>query len=437
MNPDEIRNQIKELAVKYYDCSFKNRKKDRIYASGKIFDEKELLNGIDAVLDGVWTHGRFSEIFQKSLSNFLGIRHAIITNSGSSANLLAVSSLFVHDLGKNKMNQGDEIITTASGFPTTINPIIQNGAIPVFVDIKKDTFNIDESLVEDAISDKTRAIVVAHTLGNPINISKITEICKEHGLFLVEDSCDALGSKYDGRYVSTFGDIGTFSFYPAHQITTAEGGAIVTGNPTLKKAVESIRDWGRDCWCMPGVDNTCGKRFSWKLGDLPEGYDHKYTYSRIGYNLKGNDILAAIGIAQLEKLPLFIEKRKKNYDMLRKCLTEFNDYFYFQEKERLTEPCWFGFLITLREDAGFTRNEIIKFLEDNGISTRLLFGGNITKQPYFKNYDIKYRISGKLINTDNAMKNSFWIGVYPGITEYDIHYIYEKFKEFINGKKGK
>ncbi len=431
MNPEEIKKQIKELAIKYYEEAFSKRKKDRIYASGKIFDEKEIVNGIDAVLDGVWTHGRFSETFQKKLSEFLGIKYAMITNSGSSANLLAVSSLFAHDLGEKKLKAGDEIITTPAGFPTTINPIIQNRAVPVFVDIKTGTYNIDESLIEDAISDRTKAIVVAHTLGNPFNIGKITEICKEHGLFLVEDSCDALGSEYDGRYVSTFGDVGTFSFYPAHQITTAEGGAVVTNNPILKKAVESIRDWGRDCWCLPGIDNTCGKRFSWKLGELPEGYDHKYTYSRIGYNLKGNDILAAIGLAQMEKLPSFIEKRRRNFELLKKQLSEFQDYFYFQEKEKLSEPCWFGFLITLREGAGFSRNEITEFLEKNKISTRLLFGGNIIRQPYFRNYDIKHRVYGELENSDFAMKNSFWIGVYPGITEDDITYVYEKVKEFI------
>lgn len=435
MNPEEIKKQIKELAIKYYEEAFSKRKKDRIYASGKIFDEKEIVNGIDAVLDGIWTHGRFSETFQKKLSEFLGIKHAITANSGSSANLLAISSLFAHDLGEKKMKAGDEIITTPAGFPTTINPIIQNRAVPVFIDIKTGTYNIDENLIEDAISEKTKAIVVAHTLGNPFNISKITEICKEHDLFLVEDSCDALGSKYNGRYVSTFGDLGTFSFYPAHQITTAEGGAVVTSNPILKKAVESIRDWGRDCWCLPGIDNTCGKRFSWKFGELPEGYDHKYTYSRIGYNLKGNDILAAIGLAQMEKLPSFIEKRKRNFELLKKRLSEFQDYFYFQEKEKLSEPCWFGFLITLREGAGFSRNEIIEFLEKNRISTRLLFGGNIIRQPYFRNYDIKYRVSGKLENSDSAMKNSFWIGVYPGITEDDITYVYEKIKEFFKTRK--
>jgi len=434
MKAEETKNHIKELVKNYYEEVFKDKKNDNIPASGKIFDEKELINAIDAVLDGVWTHGRFSELFQNKLSGFLGIKYAMLANSGSSANLLAVSSLFAPNIGERRIKPGDEIITTACGFPTTINPIIQNNAVPAFVDIKMDTYNIDENMVEDAISDKTRAIIAAHTLGNPFNIDNIMKICKKHDLFLIEDACDALGSKYNGRYVSNFGDLGTFSFYPAHQITMAEGGAVVTNNPAIKKAVESIRDWGRDCLCLPGIDDTCKKRFSQKFGGLPEGYDHKYTYSTIGYNLKGNDILAAIGLAQLEKLSFFMEIRERNFKLLKKSLSEFDDYFFFQEKEPKSKPCWFGFLITLREDIKFTRNEIIDFLEKNKISTRLLFGGNITKQPYFKNYEIKYR-NTELKNTDRAMNNSFWVGIYPGLEESDIIYVYEKISEFTRQKK--
>lgn len=431
---DNTKEKIKELVIKYYEETFKDKTKKTIPASGKVFDEKELLNAIDAVLEGFWTHGKWSEKFQITLANYLGIKHCILVNSGSSANLLAVSSLFAHDLD-NKMRKGDEIITAAAGFPTTIMPIIQNGGVPVFVDIKKETHNIDEHLIDEAITERTKAIIAAHTLGNPFNINKIKKICDDNGLFLIEDSCDALGAKYNGRYVSTFGDIGTFSFYPAHHITTAEGGAVVSNNSEIKTAATSIRDWGRDCWCLTGKANTCGKRFDWQLGELPRGYDHKYIYSRLGYNLKNNDILAAIGLAQLEKLPAFTEARKRNATLLKKMLSEFSDYFIFTRSEKNAEPSWFGFVITLCENIPFKRNDIIEHLQKNSIDTRLVFAGNITKQPVFKNYDINYRIHGTLDNSDYVMNNTFWIGLYPDVTEQDITFIYEKCREFINAHK--
>ncbi|MBI2579910.1 MAG: lipopolysaccharide biosynthesis protein RfbH [Candidatus Aenigmarchaeota archaeon] len=428
---DKIRAEIRGLVSKYYREVLSKKPRHRIPASGKVFDENEMINAVEAALDGVWTHGRFAVAFERKMSSFLGVDHCVITNSGSSANLLAVSALFSPEIG---LNRGDEIITAAAGFPTTINPIIQNGGVPVFVDVKKNTYNIDESLIEDAISERTRAIFAAHTLGNPFNVEKIKSLCKEHGLFLIEDCCDALGARYGGRCVSTFGDLATFSFYPAHQITMGEGGAVVTGSDVMKKVVESIRDWGRDCWCMPGVDNTCGKRFEWNLGDLPEGYDHKYTYSRLGYNLKATDFQAAIGLAQLDKLPSFIDARKKNFAALKSALSEF-DCLSFAESEPPAEPCWFGFVIGLNDGCGFTREQMTGFLEKNGIMTRLIFAGNITRQPYFRNYKINYKVSGSLDNSDYAMRNAFWIGVYPGITENDVSHIYETFRKFMGDIK--
>ncbi|MBI2589897.1 lipopolysaccharide biosynthesis protein RfbH [Candidatus Berkelbacteria bacterium] len=429
----ELREEIRKKVAEYYNEVLTKKQSHKIPASGKVFDEKEMVNAVDAVLDGVWTHGRFAVAFEKAISSFLGAKHCVITNSGSSANLLAASVLFSHEV-ENRIRKGDEIITAAAGFPTTANPVIQNGGIPVFVDIKEDTYNIDESLVEDAITDKTKAIMTAHTLGNPFNLDKIMSICKKHGLFLIEDCCDALGSKYRGKYVSTFGDLATFSFYPAHHITMGEGGAVVMNSDILEKCAESIRDWGRDCWCMPGVDNTCGKRFSWKLGGLPEGYDHKYTYSRLGYNLKATDMQAAIGLAQLGKLPSFIEARKRNSGALRSALSEF-DCLAFAESEPGAEPSWFGFIIRLKEGCGFSREQLTGFLEKNGIVTRLVFAGNLTKQPYLFSGNIDYRISGSLEKSDIAMKNTFWIGVWPGITEHDISYIYETFRKFMGGAR--
>lgn len=430
---DEIRGEIRNLVSKYYKEVLSKKARHKIPASGKVFDENEMINAVDAVLDGVWTHGRFAVEFEKRMSSFLGAGHCMITNSGSSANLIAVSMLFSPEI-ENHLSIGDEIITAAAGFPTTINPIIQNGGVPVLVDIKKDTYNIDEDMVEVAITGKTKAIIAAHTLGNPFNLKKIKAICENHGLFLIEDCCDALGAKYSGRHVSTFGDAATFSFYPAHHITMGEGGAVVTNSGIMKKSMESIRDWGRDCWCMPGVDNTCGKRFSWKLGGLPEGYDHKYTYSRLGYNLKATDMQAAIGLAQLDKLPAFIEARKRNFMALKSALSEF-DCLSFAESEPAAEPSWFGFIISLEEGCGFAREQLTGFLEKNGIMTRLIFAGNITKQPYFKNCRIKYRISGSLENSDHAMRNAFWIGVYPGISGQDIRHIHETFKKFFRDIK--
>ena len=418
---DETKEDILRLVSRYYREVMSKKPRTKIPASGKIFDEKEVMNAVEAALDGVWTHGRFALAFEKKLSSFLGMKHCLLTNSGSSANLLAVSSLGI--------KKGDEIITPAAGFPTTVNPIIQNGGVPVFVDVKENTFNIDEDAIENAITDKTRAVIAAHTLGNPFNLDKIKSLCKKHGLFLIEDCCDALGSRYRDRYVSTFGDISTFSFYPAHHITMGEGGAVVTDSDSMKKTIESIRDWGRDCWCAPGVDNTCGKRFGWKLGCLPEGYDHKYTYSRLGYNLKATDFQAAIGLAQLDKLPSFEEARKKNFSALKARLSEF-ECLSFADSEPGADPSWFGFPIRL---SGHRREDLTGFLEKNGIVTRLVFAGNITKQPYFK--DIEHRISGSLDSSDYIMNNAFWIGVYPGITQHDIEHIHETFRKFFLVRK--
>jgi CDP-4-dehydro-6-deoxyglucose reductase, E1 len=396
--------------------------------TGKIFDEEELVLGMKAILDCWWTEGKFNEMFKEEFSEFLGIKHIIPVNSGSSANLLALTTLTSPMLKEKQLKKGDEVITVAAGFPTTINPILQNGLVPVFLDVEIPSYNIKTELLEEAISAKTRAVFIAHTLGNPFDLKKVKEVCDKHDLWLIEDCCDALGSKYNDQLVGTFGDICTFSFYPAHQITAGEGGAVATNNIILKKIIESFRDWGRDCWCDPGKDNTCGKRFEQQHGNLPKGYDHKYTYSHIGYNLKWTDMQAAIAVAQLKKLPSFIEKRKENFAYLTELLKEFEDYFILPEATPNSNPCWFGYLITIKDNK-IPRQELINFLEEKKIATRLLFGGNITKQPYFQN--IEHRIVGNLNNTDNIMNNTFWIGVYPGITKEMLDYVKESFNIFI------
>ena len=400
--------------------------------SGKVLGTKEIQALVDASLDGWLTTGRFNDAFEKRLAKFLGTKYVLTTNSGSSANLLALSALTSPELGDRAIKPGDEVITVAAGFPTTVNPILQNQAVPVFVDVHIPTYNIDVEKIEAAISPKTKAITLAHTLGNPFNIAAVRHIATKYGLWLVEDCCDALGSTYEGKLVGTFGDIATLSFYPAHHITMGEGGAVFTTNAKLKRIVESFRDWGRDCYCDPGKDNTCGKRYGWQLGTLPEGYDHKYTYSHLGYNLKITDMQAAVGLAQLDRLPAFIEQRKRNFRYLTDHLKELSDFLILPEATAHSDPSWFGFPLTIREESGASRLELLKYLDQYKIGTRLLFAGNLSRQPYFQGRS--YRISGTLESTDKIMNDTFWIGVYPGLTEPMLDYVAERMKSFFDGK---
>jgi len=430
----EIRKNILELVEKYSKIAHKKKifvpGKTMIPVSGKVFDETELQFLISSSLDFWLTSDRFNQKFEKKLSEFLNSDFVLTTNSGSSANLLAISALKSKELGKRSMMDGDEVITVAAGFPTTVNPIIQNNLIPVFVDVKLGSYVIDETKIENAISDKTKAIMLAHTLGNPFNLNSIKELCKKYNLWLIEDCCDALGSRYEEKHVGCFGDIGTLSFFPAHHITMGEGGAVFTDNPLLKKIIESIRDWGRDCFCAPGKNNTCGKRFEWKLGQLPEGYDHKYTYSHLGYNLKITDMQASVGLAQLTKLSKFIQIRKQNFLHLRNELKKFEKYLILPESTPKSDPSWFGFPITVKNFAPFSKNDLVNFLSSKLIDTRPLFAGNITKQPYFET--IPHRVIGSLENTDLIMNNTFWIGVFPELTQKMIQYVIKQFEQFFN-----
>jgi len=403
--------------------------KSYINYAGRVYDEKELINLVDSSLDFWLTAGRFAAEFENKLAEFLGVKYCMLVNSGSSANLLAVSTLTSPKLGKRMLKRGDEVITTACGFPTTLNPIIQNSMVPVFVDIELGTYNIDTSKIEKAISKRTKAIFVAHTLGNPSDMDKILKIAHKYKLWLLEDNCDSLGSKYKNTFTGTFGHISTCSFYPSHHITMGEGGAVLTNDPILKKIILSLRDWGRDCWCEPGRDNTCGKRFTQKFGKLPFGYDHKYVYSHIGYNLKVTDMQAAIGVAQLKKLWKFVKTRKKNFSTLRKHLKQFEKYLLLPSPAKYSDPSWFGFPILVKREAPFSRADIVNYLEKHKIATRMLFGGNLTKQPAYQ--DIKFRISGGLKNTDIVMNDLFWIGVYPGITENKLKYMIDTIGKFI------
>jgi CDP-4-dehydro-6-deoxyglucose reductase, E1 len=397
-------------------------------ASGKVIGNQEIQNIVDAALDGWLTTGRFNEAFEKRLAEFLDVKHVFTTNSGSSANLLALSALTSPKLGERRLKPGDEVISVAAGFPTTINPILQQGMIPVFVDVHIPTYNIESTLIETAVSDKTKAIMLAHTLGNPYNLTEVTRIAKKYNLWLIEDCCDALGSTYNGKLVGTFGDIATISFYPAHHITMGEGGAVFTNNTRLNHIAKSFRDWGRDCYCEPGKDNTCGKRFDWQLGTLPQGYDHKYTFSHLGFNLKISDMQAAAGLAQIEKLPDFIAKRKENFYYLQKHLASLEKFLILPEATPNSDPSWFGFPITLRKNDDISRVDLLKYLEQCKIGTRLLFAGNITRQPYFQ--DKQYRISGELTNTDIIMNNTLWLGVYPGLSEEMLSFVVEKLKNY-------
>jgi len=428
----DIRTNILGLVEDYSRINFKEKNfipgVSEVPVSGKVIGSLEVKNMVEASLDGWLTTGRFNNEFEEKLSNFLGIKCLLTVNSGSSANLIAFSTLTSPKLKDRAIQKGDEVISVAAGFPTTVNPIIQFGAIPVFIDIKIPTYNIDENLIEEAITNKTKAIMLAHTLGNPFNIKKIKEISEKYNLWLIEDSCDALGSKFDNKNVGTFGDLATLSFYPAHHITMGEGGAVFTNSKKLERIAESFRDWGRDCYCEPGKDNTCNKRFSWKLGDLPFGYDHKYTYSHLGYNMKITDMQAACGLAQLDRLEGFIKKRKENFNFLYKNLKDLEDFLILPEPEKNSEPSWFGFPLTLKKKNRYNRNNLVKHLNDYKIGTRLLFSGNLTKQPFMKN--INFKVHGNLENTDLVMENTFWIGLYPGLSKEHLEYSVIKIKNF-------
>ena len=433
---EELRMKILDLVSEYAQISHVSPPfvsgKSKVPTSGRVYDDNELKTLVASSLDFWLTAGRFNAEFEKKLAEFLGVNFVITTNSGSSANLLAMSALTSELLGDKALKPGDEVLGVAASFPTTVNPILQNNLVPVFVDIDIPTYNIDSELIENAISDKTKAIMLAHTLGNPFNLDIVMEIATKYNLWVIEDCCDALGSTYNGKLVGTFGDISTASFYPAHHITMGEGGAVFTNNPNLKRAIESFRDWGRDCFCAPGQNNTCGKRFEWKLGDMPYGYDHKFIYSNLGYNLKLTDMQAAVGLAQLQKLPKFIEKRKNNFRWLMNRLKHLEEYFLFPEATKNSEPAWFGFPIMIKENAPFTLNDINFYLTSHGVDTRPIFAGNIIKQPYFLNK--KYRKVGELKNTDIMMNRVFWIGVYPGLTEDMMEYVVKTIEEFINLK---
>ena len=411
--------------------------KSRIPYAGRVYDEKEMTHLVDASMDFWLTTGRYAEQFEKEFAAFLGVKHCSLTNSGSSANLLAFMALTSPKLGERRIKRGDEVITVAAGFPTTVAPIVQFGAVPVFVDVTLPTYNIDCSQLEAALSEKTRAVMLAHTLGNPFDIAKVLAFCQKHHLWLIEDNCDALGSKYlvDGewKYTGTLGHLGTSSFYPPHHMTMGEGGAVITNDTTLKRLVESFRDWGRDCWCPSGRDNTCGNRFGRQFGELPKGYDHKYVYSHFGYNLKVTDMQAAIGCAQLDKLPGFIDARKRNWQMLHDGLADMGERFILPEATPHSDPSWFGFLLTVREDTGFTRDDLVAQLESRGIQTRMLFAGNLIKHPCFdemRNSHTGHRIIGSLANTDRIMRNTFWVGVYPGMSEEMVAYMVQTIAEF-------
>lgn len=427
-NLKQLRNEVSRLVEKYAKEAFAPVSfvpgKTFVPISGKLIGVEELQLMVEASLDGWLTTGRFNDAFEERLSKFMGIKSLVTVNSGSSANLVAFSTLTSPKLGDRAIKPGDEVISVAACFPTTVNPILQFGAVPVFVDIELGTYNIDVTKLEAAISPKTKAIMLAHTLGNPFNLEVITSICKKLNLWLVEDCCDALGSTYNSRHVGTFGNIGTLSFYPAHHITMGEGGAVFTNNMKLKSIAASYRDWGRDCYCPTGKDNTCGRRFDWKLGSLPEGYDHKYTYSHLGYNLKITDMQAACGLAQLDKAPTFIQARKTNFKFLKERLASCKEFLILPEATANSEPSWFGFPITLKDNAPVRRDNLLHYLDENKIGTRLLFTGNLTRQPYMVGRN--YRVSGELKNTDIVMNNTFWIGVQPALTEEMLEYTASK-----------
>jgi CDP-6-deoxy-D-xylo-4-hexulose-3-dehydrase len=431
---DDIKSKIHLLIEEYYQAVFTQKEfvpgESHVPVSGKVFDANELKLITESALDGWFTTGRFNKEFEKKLARFINIRSVLTVNSGSSANLIAFSGLTAKEFREEAIQPGDEVITVAASFPTTVNPILHYGAIPVFLDVDMPTYQIKVQDLEKALSPKTKAVVVAHTLGNTFDLDTVTDFCKAHNLWLMEDCCDALGATYKGKHVGTFGDVGTLSFYPAHHITMGEGGAVFTSDARLKTIMESFRDWGRDCWCETGKDNTCGKRFMQQHGTLPFGYDHKYVYSRHGFNLKITDMQAALGLAQLEKLEKFIEIRRKNFQILRTGLEKHSDKLILPEPTPHANPSWFGFLITVRENAGITRNELVTELNERKIGTRLLFAGDLRKQPYFKNYP--YRTVGDLKNTEIILHNTFWIGVTPAVTEEMLEYVIKTFDEILS-----
>lgn len=429
---ESLRKDIAELVKQYAEIQYAEKPfepgQSVVPPSGKVIGETELQYMVEASLDGWLTTGRFNDQFEKELSEYIGVKHLITVNSGSSANLVAFSALTSPKLGPRAIQKGDEVIGVAAGFPTTVNPVIQFGATPVFVDVDLKTHNVDADLIEAAITPKTKAIMLAHTLGNAFNVAKVKELCDKYNLWLVEDCCDALGATYNGQHVGTFGDIATCSFYPAHHITMGEGGAVFTNNAQLAMIAESFRDWGRDCYCKPGCDNTCGTRFNMKLGSLPQGYDHKYTYSHLGYNLKISDMQAACGLAQLRRLPEFVTKRNENFEYLKNRLSTVSEFIEMTEVTENSTPSWFGFPITLKGSAGVNRVDLTKYLDQNKVGTRLLFAGNLIRQPYFENID--YRIVGELVNTDITMNQTLWLGIYPGLSFEHLDYIAEKIEEF-------
>ena len=422
------RQLIFERVEEFYDLFHQKSEfiagESQLSYAGKIYDKNEMVALADASLDFWLTSGRFSKKFEKDFAKYLGVKYALLTNSGSSANLLAVSALTSPKLGEKQLKPGDEVLTVAAGFPTTVAPIVQNGLIPVFVDVDLATYNINVDEIENAINDKTKAIIIAHTMGNPFNLEAVLNIAQKYDLWVIEDNCDALGAKYNGKLTGTQGHIGTSSFYPPHHITMGEGGAVYTDNPKLKMILESFRDWGRDCWCPSGCDNTCNKRFDWQLGELPHGYDHKYTYSHIGYNLKVTDMQAAIGLEQLKKLPSFVEKRNANFVRLKNNLKSVEEYLILPEATENGEPSWFGFILTVKDGTKVSRNKMTQYLEQNKVQTRMLFAGNLTKQPAFRNAN--YRVASELKNTDKIMYDTFLVGVYPGLTEEMIDYMSEQ-----------
>ena len=432
---DELRAQILGMVSRYYRDAFPPQKfvpgETPVPISGKVFDDDEIRLLVDSGLDFWLTSGRYAAQFEDEFARLFGLRYAMLTNSGSSANLLALSSLTSPALGERALRPGDEVITVASGFPTTVNPIIQNNLVPVFVDVEIPTYNVEASQLEAALSERTRAVSLAHTLGNPFDLAAVTDFVKRHNLWLVEDCCDAVGATYEGRPVGTFGELATVSFYPAHHITMGEGGCVLTNRPALKTLVESFRDWGRDCWCVPGVSNTCGKRFEWQLGDLPCGYDHKYTYSHVGYNLKLTDMQAAVGVAQLKKLPSFIEARRRNFAFLYDGLCDLEEFFILPRATRGSEPSWFGFPLAVRAGAPFSRDDVLRYLESYKIATRLLFGGNLLRQPAYRG--IRHRKVGDLANSDFVMNQVLWMGVWPGLTPEMLSFVVETLHRMVRG----
>lgn len=429
-----LRDEILGLVARFAEAEFAPREfvagESPVPVSGRVFDGAEVVSLVDSALDFWLTTGRFAEEFERRFADKMGLRHALLCNSGSSANLLAVAALTSPRLGDRRLVPGDEVITCATGFPTTVNPLLQQGLVPVFVDCDPRTYNADPERLAEAVGPRTRAIVMAHTLGNPFDLGVVTRLAREHDLWVIEDCCDAVGSTYDGRGVGTFGDLATVSFYPAHHLTMGEGGAVLTQRGTMKKIVESFRDWGRDCWCAPGDENTCGRRFDWQLGELPYGYDHKYIYSHIGYNLKATDLQAAVGVAQLDKLDGFVAARRRNWQRLREDVADLEDVFVLPEPTPGSDPSWFGFCLTVRDDAPFSRHDVVRFLEERRIGTRQLFGGNLTRQPAY--VDAGWRVVGELNHADQVTTGSFWVGVYPGLTDAMLDYIVESLHDAVS-----